>query len=306
MTMRCVRCGAEAPDSRPTCGQCGGSLVGTSASPRSASESSGFEPASIDTTSRPTSPKTMCMKRPGGGPHEWVGCKCTMCGRKNHDWTRNCNQCATCLITRPDGHKWSGCTCTSCHVTRDEQHAWRACKCSLCGLTRNAEHAWEHCECSSCGRKRDYPHEWSLSRKNCSRCGVTRTAVHDYLEACFDPGMSTDRLLCQDTAMRLARSHDGAGAIQWWIRAYALLLRPGESYSNVAPTYLYCAAQYLDLVPIMNAMNRFTVYTRGSGPTLEAQRLVTGLLRDLKTADPSRFQLVTAAMSGIPDCLPLR
>jgi len=51
------------------------------------------------------------------GFHEWSGCECSKCGTirdKDHDWSRDCEECAKCGKTRADRHTWDGCMCASC------------------------------------------------------------------------------------------------------------------------------------------------------------------------------------------------
>ena len=74
------------------------------------------------------------------GFHRWDGCKCSACGKirdEGHDWSANCERCATCAKWSSNTHTWVGCKCSSCDQIRDKGHEWlwrtESVKCERCG-----------------------------------------------------------------------------------------------------------------------------------------------------------------------------
>jgi len=109
------------------------------------------------------------------GSHNWTGCKCTACGKtrnEGHDWSKNCEKCAICGMTRStrdEAHSWDGCKCNKCQQVRDEEHDWtKNCEmCARCGKTRLNAHSWDGCKCKKCGG------EHYIDKCTCMRCGKT-------------------------------------------------------------------------------------------------------------------------------------
>ena len=65
-----------------------------------------------------------------------------------HDWSKDCERCASCSQRRQNAHAWDGCTCSKCRAIH---HAWDGCTCSKCKATRNDGHTWSGRKCSKCG-----------------------------------------------------------------------------------------------------------------------------------------------------------
>ncbi|MBA3036549.1 MAG: ankyrin repeat domain-containing protein [Desulfobacterium sp.] len=139
------------------------------------------------------------------GLHNWDGCKCRKCGKvrdEGHDWSKDCEKCARCGVTRQNSHNWKGCKCELCGKTRDQDHDWvKDCErcwkcgatrkdahdwkadcehCSRCSVTRSNTHQWDGCKCIKCGSFRDQDHDWSKDCERCSRCNVTRQNAHKW------------------------------------------------------------------------------------------------------------------------------
>lgn len=78
--------------------------------------------------------------------HQWVGCKCEICGK-----------------IRSKGHLLDGCTCTICG---NDQHSLRRCVCEVCGLEFHDLDDYPvyfsslgnpMLKCKNCGDLIDYP-----------------------------------------------------------------------------------------------------------------------------------------------------
>ena len=65
-----------------------------------------------------------------------------LCFLGRHDWSRNCEKCATCGEVRSGAHNWSrNCEkCAICGKVRSESHAWSGYKCSSCNMARHPQH----------------------------------------------------------------------------------------------------------------------------------------------------------------------
>jgi len=116
------------------------------------------------------------------GIHEWVGCKCSRCGRtrdEGHDWSKDCEKCTRCGADRASTHKWEGCKCAQCGQTRDEGHDWsKDCeKCAKCAKTRRDGHDWsvDPGKCGGCGKIRFSASDTSGRKCSCGTeyCGTT-------------------------------------------------------------------------------------------------------------------------------------
>jgi len=55
--------------------------------------------------------------------HEWNGCKCTACGKTRddgHDWSKDCEKCAQCGLSRENVNKGLACKCLMCSRSVDK------------------------------------------------------------------------------------------------------------------------------------------------------------------------------------------
>lgn len=91
------------------------------------------------------------------GSHRWDGCVRERCGRtqdREHDWSKDCENCAHCGARRASRHRWNRCRCTVCEMTRADGHDWsKDCeKCAHCGQTRRGAHQFNGAECLNCGK----------------------------------------------------------------------------------------------------------------------------------------------------------
>lgn len=75
--------------------------------------------------------------------HNWVGCKCSVCGKtrdEGHEWNKDCEKCVRCGGARTSAHKWAGCRCSTCGKTRDQDHDWKNGRCTRCGANAPSLH----------------------------------------------------------------------------------------------------------------------------------------------------------------------
>jgi len=138
------------------------------------------------------------------GLHIWEGCKCKRCGKtqnNDHDWSKSCEKCVRCGLTRANAHEWDGCKCKRCAKTQNRNHDWsKDCeKCARCGMARRRDprteiqwadfvalqangHQWEAskeaCKCKRCGKTQQ--HDWRSDCEKCVRCDLTRANAHQW------------------------------------------------------------------------------------------------------------------------------
>jgi tetratricopeptide (TPR) repeat protein len=73
------------------------------------------------------------------GFHNWMGCKCSACGKirdDEHNWSQDCEKCSKCGKTQQNKHNWNKCQCKKCGQSREESHDWQGLICSVCGRTK--------------------------------------------------------------------------------------------------------------------------------------------------------------------------
>ena len=158
--------------------------------------------------------------------HDWDGCTCKLCGKKNPK-------------AREDDHDWDGCTCKKCGATRGKFHKWEGCMCARCGTVRSEGHILKRVQpdgnnetkhkgtCQICKCTSYEPHTFEQiegCRRKCTKCGFVMP-WHEFCGgACVNCGTDESDYSCELILAGKAR-YMGKGSVGGHVTSVAALRR---------------------------------------------------------------------------------